>query len=56
MADFVGHDAEQIERIRLAGMETEYLTVKGLGVRQAAGLVMLKCLVKSGTQWGHVFS
>ena len=53
LPDFVGHDAEKVEGVGLAGMAAQHLTVDRLRLGQPAGLMMLQGLFKSGTKRGH---
>jgi len=52
----MGHDTQEIQRVRLPRILTQHLTIQRLGLRQSAGLVMLKRQLESGSQGGHIVS
>lgn len=56
LADGGGHDAEQVERIGLAGLAAQHPAIEGFRFWQPAGLVVLEGLLQSGTQRGHGFT
>jgi len=53
MTRLLGEDAKEVQRINMVWLRREHLPVEGLGIRQAAGAVMLEREIE-GLGNGHI--